>query len=160
MNSPFILPLPLNQGPWRYVHINLTVLNALWSRKFVDCQISQTHFDELPCFKFKIYSLLFLNWPDQLNSHFSFKLSWVKSQTPPDTCRNVAYLTTPSILWMKSNPYFSNLKSEYLIFIEKDIFLILCFSLKFLTRTSYFPFPLYCILFFNLKGSLLFIHNF
>lgn len=76
--------------------------------------------------------------------------NWVKSQTPSDTCRNVAYLTTPCILWMKSNPCFSNLKSEYLILY---IFLILCFSLKFLTRTSYFPFPLYCILFFTLKGT-------
>ena len=38
----------------------------------------------------------------------------------------------------------------------KDIFLILCFSLKIVTRTSHFP--LYGVLFFDLKDNL-FIHK-
>lgn len=43
---------------------------------------------------------------------------------PPFTRRSVAYVTDPSILRIKSNPYFSNLKFEYttLKYIKREYF--------------------------------------
>lgn len=116
--------------------------------------MSNTFWLILFCLKFKTYSLLFLNWSDQLVLNFCFKpVKLRQPQMPPFTCRNVAYVTDLSILRIKSNPYFSNLNYKYtaLKYIKRAYF----WSYVLASKLQWEPFSLYGVLFFNLKDTLL-----